>query len=128
MPTYQETDKGESPSQNIVYTNIYILSIYINILYICYVIYILYILYIYITGGTMEVSIPMIWNIIVTLIVAPMAWWISHMSSEVKRLNILINLTRENYIKREDHQSEMSRVVDHLVRLEGKIDKLAEKV
>ena len=128
LPTYQETDKGESPSQNIVYTNIYILSIYINILYICYIIYIIYIIYIYITGGTMEVSIPMIWNIIVTLIVAPMAWWISHMSSEVKRLNILINLTRENYIKREDHQSEMSRVVDHLVRLEGKIDKLAEKV
>jgi hypothetical protein len=76
----------------------------------------------------MEVSIPMIWNIIVTLIVAPMAWWISHMSSEVKRLNILLNMTRENYIKREDHQSELSRVVDHLVRLEGKIDKLAEKV
>ena len=121
LPTYQETDKGESPSQNIVYTNIYILSIYILIYYI-------YIYIIYITGGTMEVSIPMIWNIIVTLIVAPMAWWISHMSSEVKRLNILINLTRENYIKREDHQSEMSRVVDHLVRLEGKIDKLAEKV
>ena len=55
-------------------------------------------------------------------------WWISQMSSEVKRLNILLNMTRESYIKREDHQSEMSRVVDHLVRLEGKIDKLAEKV
>jgi len=57
-----------------------------------------------------------------------MGWWISQMSSEVKRLNILLNMTRESYIKREDHQSEMSRVVDHLVRLEGKIDKLAEKV
>ena len=123
LPTYQETDKGEFLSRNIVYTNIYILSIYILILYIYYIIYI-----IYITGGTMEVSIPMIWNIIVTLIVAPMAWWISHMSSELKRLNILLNMTRENYIKREDHQSELSRVVDHLVRLEGKIDKLAEKV
>ena len=76
----------------------------------------------------MELSIPMIWNVIVTLVVAPMAWWVSHMSNEVKRLNILLNMTRENYIKREDHQSEMSRVVDHLVRLEGKIDKLAEKV
>jgi len=31
-------------------------------------------------------------------------------------------------MKREEHQSEMNRVVDHLVRLEGKIDKLAEKV
>jgi len=76
----------------------------------------------------MELSIPMIWNVVVTLVVAPMAWWISQMNSELKRLNILLNMTRENYIKREDHQSELSRVVDHLVRLEGKIDKLAEKV
>ena len=76
----------------------------------------------------MELSIPIIWNIIVALVVVPMGWWISQMSSEVKRLNILLNMTRESYIKREDHQSEMSRVVDHLVRLEGKIDKLAEKV
>ncbi len=76
----------------------------------------------------MEVSIPMIWNIIVALVVAPMGWWVNQMSNEVKRLNILLNMTRESYIKREDHQSELSRVVDHLVRLEGKIDKLAEKV
>jgi hypothetical protein len=79
-------------------------------------------------SAIMELSIPMIWNIIVALVVVPMGWWISQMSSEVKRLNILLNMTRESYIKREDHQSEMSRVVDHLVRLEGKIDKLAEKV
>ena len=121
LPTYQETDKGESLSRNIVYTNIYILSIYILILYI-------YIYIIYITGGTMEVSMQMIWDIVVTLVVVPMAWWVNQMNSEVKRLNILLNMTRENYIKREDHQSELSRVVDHLVRLEGKIDKLAEKV
>jgi len=76
----------------------------------------------------MEVSMQMIWDIIVTLVVVPMAWWVNQMNSEVKRLNILLNMTRENYIKREDHQSELSRVVDHLVRLEGKIDKLAEKV
>jgi hypothetical protein len=79
-------------------------------------------------SAIMELSIPMIWNIIVALVVVPMGWWISQMSSEVKRLNILLNMTRESYIKREDHQSELSRVVDHLVRLEGKIDKLAEKV
>jgi len=76
----------------------------------------------------MELSIPMIWNVIIALVVVPMGWWVNQMSSEVKRLNILLNMTRESYIKREDHQSEMSRVVDHLVRLEGKIDKLAEKV
>ena len=75
----------------------------------------------------MEVSIPMIWDIVLVLIVAPLAWWFSQLNNEVKRLNILLNMTRENYMKREDHQSELNRVVDHLLRLEGKIDKLAEK-
>jgi len=75
----------------------------------------------------MEVSIPMIWDIVLVLIIAPLAWWFSQLNNEVKRLNILLNMTRENYIKREDHQSELTRVVDHLIRLEGKIDKLAEK-
>jgi hypothetical protein len=75
----------------------------------------------------MEVSIPMIWDIVLVLIIAPLAWWFSQVHNEVKRLNILLNMTRENYMKREDHQSELNRVVDHLLRLEGKIDKLAEK-
>ena len=75
----------------------------------------------------MEVSIPMIWDIVLVLIIAPLAWWFNQTHNEVKRLNILLNMTRENYMKREDHQSELSRVVDHLLRLEGKIDKLAEK-
>jgi hypothetical protein len=75
----------------------------------------------------MEVSIPMIWDIVLVLIIAPLAWWFNQLNNEVKRLNILLNMTRENYIKREDHQSELGRVVDHILRLEGKIDKLAEK-
>ena len=75
----------------------------------------------------MEVSIPMIWDIVLVLIITPLAWWFNQTHNEVKRLNILLNMTRENYMKREDHQSELNRVVDHILRLEGKIDKLAEK-
>jgi hypothetical protein len=75
----------------------------------------------------MEVSIPMIWDIVLVIIIAPLAWWFNQTHNEVKRLNILLNMTRENYMKREDHQSELNRVVDHILRLEGKIDKLAEK-
>ncbi len=76
----------------------------------------------------MEVSIPMIWDVIVTLVLLPLSWWFNQLNNEVKRLNILLNMTRENYMKRDDHNSEMNRVVDHLIRLENKIDKLAEKV
>ena len=75
----------------------------------------------------MEVSIPMIWDIVLVIIIAPLAWWFNQTHNEVKRLNILLNMTRENYMKREDHQSELNRVVDHILRLEGKIDKLAER-
>ena len=75
----------------------------------------------------MEVSIPMIWDIVLVIIIAPLAWWFNQTHNEVKRLNILLNMTRENYMKRDDHQSELNRVVDHILRLEGKIDKLAEK-
>ena len=69
----------------------------------------------------------LIWNIVLTFVVLPIVWWANQIASEVKRLNILLNMTRENYIKREDHAGDLGRVVDHLVRLEGKIDKLAEK-
>ena len=69
----------------------------------------------------------LIWNIVLTFVALPIGWWANQIASEVKRLNILLNMTRENYIKREEHAGELGRVVDHLVRLEGKIDKLAEK-
>lgn len=69
----------------------------------------------------------LIWNVVLTLIVVPFGWFVNQLNNEVKRLNILINITRENYVKREDHQSEISRVINHLVRLEEKIDKLAER-
>jgi len=69
----------------------------------------------------------LIWNVVLTLIVVPFGWFVNQLNNEVKRLNILINITRENYVKREDHQNEISRVIDHLVRLEEKIDKLAER-
>ena len=75
----------------------------------------------------MEVSIPMIWDIVLVLIIAPLAWWFNQTHNEVKRLNIFLNMTRENYMKRDGHQAELNRVVDHILRLEGKIDKLAEK-
>ena len=36
-----------------------------------------------------------IWNIIITLIIMPFAWAFNKMFTEVKRLQILLNKTRE---------------------------------
>ena len=42
-----------------------------------------------------------IWNIIITLIIMPFAWAFNKMFTEVKRLQILLNKTREEYASKD---------------------------
>ena len=69
----------------------------------------------------MELDPTMIWNLVLTLIVAPFAWAFSKMFQEVKRLQILLNLTREEYAKRSDVQLEVKEVISrgeaHMTRM-----------
>ena len=75
----------------------------------------------------MELDPTMLWNIILTLIVAPATWEFSKMFQEVKRLQILLNQTREEYAKRSDVQQEVKEIISHLQRLEDKIDRFIER-
>ena len=75
----------------------------------------------------MELEPTMIWNLVLTLIVAPFAWAFSKMFQEVKRLQILLNQTREEYAKRSDVQQEVKEIITHLQRLEDKIDRFIER-
>jgi len=75
----------------------------------------------------MELDPTMIWNLVLTLIVAPFAWAFSKMFQEVKRLQILLNQTREDYAKRSDVQQEVKEIIIHLQRLEDKIDRFIER-
>ena len=75
----------------------------------------------------MELAPTMIWNLVLTLIVAPFAWAFSKMFQEVKRLQILLNQTREEYAKRSDVQQEVKEIITHLQRLEDKIDRFIER-
>jgi len=59
----------------------------------------------------MELDPTMIWNLVLTLIVAPFAWAFSKMFQEVKRLQILLNQTREEYAKRSDVQQEVKEIM-----------------
>jgi hypothetical protein len=68
------------------------------------------------------------WAIIMSLFVPAVAWWVKGQASEVTRLNMLLNRTREDYMKRSDHNSDMNKVTDHMIRIEGKLDRLAEKL
>ena len=75
----------------------------------------------------MELEPTMIWNLVLTLIVAPFTWAFSKMFQEVTRLQILLNKTREEYAKRSDVQQEVKEIIIHLQRLEDKIDRFIER-
>ena len=55
-----------------------------------------------------------IWNIIITLIIMPFAWAFNKMFTEVKRLQILLNKTREEYATRQDLRDTSGRVMEAL--------------
>jgi len=73
----------------------------------------------------MNIEPYILWNIILTLVILPMGWYITRQDAEVKRLQILLNITREEYLKRGEHSEETERLLEHLRRLEDKIDRIA---
>jgi len=76
----------------------------------------------------MEVQI---WNIILSVATGAIGFIIKNLFDEVKRLQILINKTREElpkeYVTRAQLDADINRIFDRLDRLEGKLDKLMEK-
>ena len=72
----------------------------------------------------MEVNPILFWNGLLTLVIAPAIWVFRGMFMEVKRLDILLNKTLEEYAKRDDVKEDMHTVMDALQRLEDKLDKI----
>ena len=56
-----------------------------------------------------------------------MAWVFTYLVKEVKRQQILLNLTREDYAKKSEVKSDIETVMDALHRLEDKLDKVLSK-
>ena len=48
----------------------------------------------------MEIDPVIFWNVILTLVIAPAIWTFRNMMIEVKRIDILLNRTREEYASR----------------------------
>ena len=72
----------------------------------------------------MEINPILFWNGILTVVIAPAIWVFRGMFMEIKRLDILLNKTREEYAKRDDVKEDMHTVMDALQTLEDKLDKL----
>ena len=69
----------------------------------------------------------MLWNILLTVLVSAFGWAFSKIFSEVKRLQILLNKTREEYLPRDDAQSQTALILEQLRRLEEKLDRFIER-
>ncbi len=71
----------------------------------------------------------MIWNMILTFIVAILGWVVKDKFAELQRLGILLNKTREevarDHITRAEVRADSQMLLDRLDRLEQKIDRIA---
>ena len=81
----------------------------------------------------MEITISpyIIWNHIITVIIAPLGLLIRNVLSEQKRLDILVNKTREeiakDYATREQIEADFVRIQNTLNKIDEKLDRLQHK-
>ncbi len=79
----------------------------------------------------MEISAYIIWNVFVTLVLAPILFGIRQNSTEIKRQDILINKTREEiakeYVTKSELKDDMSNIIDRIKLIDEKLDKLFER-
>ena len=66
-------------------------------------------------------------DILLGLIIAGGGWWVNGMATEQKRLEILLNKTREDYATRMELRDDMRQVMDALHRVEDKLDKVLSR-
>jgi hypothetical protein len=79
----------------------------------------------------MEISPYIVWNIFVTLVLAPILFGIRQNATEIKRQDILINKTREEiakeYVTKSELKDDMSNIIDRIKLIDEKLDKLFER-
>jgi len=62
------------------------------------------------------------WNVLLTLVLAPALFAFRSLQQEVKRIDILLARTREEYSTKEDMRDAQDRIMTSLRRLEDKLD------
>ena len=78
----------------------------------------------------MELTPYLFWNIFITLVLAPVLYSIKSNTAESKRIDILLNKTREeiakDYVTKQEVKDDMNVLMDRLEKLHEKVDKLFE--
>jgi hypothetical protein len=79
----------------------------------------------------MDSEMTIIWNAILSLIVAPLIIIIGAQVREIRRIDILLNRTREElgkeYVTRKEVDNVMDRVMEAISKLSQKVDRLFEE-
>jgi len=74
---------------------------------------------------------PQLWNIVLSVATAAIGFIVKNLFDELKRIQILVNRTREElpkeYVTKSQLDADINRIFDRLDRLEGKLDKLVDK-
>jgi|TARA_R100000322_G_scaffold146597_2_gene102840 uncharacterized membrane protein len=78
----------------------------------------------------MELTAYLFWNIFITLVLAPILYSIRQNTTEAKRLDILLNKTREEiareYVTKQELKEDFNILIERLEKLHEKVDKLFE--
>ena len=78
-----------------------------------------------------KVNPEVLWNIILTIFVLPLGFLVRSILGEQKRLDILINKTREeiakDYVTRESMEATFERLMDSIDKIDEKIDRLQQR-
>ena len=73
----------------------------------------------------------MIWNIVLSFASGLILLWVRGVHEELKRLQILVNKTREEiakeYVTKADVHNDMNRVIQRLDRLDAKLDEFMKE-
>lgn len=72
----------------------------------------------------------MVWNIVLTVLFGVLAYMMNEKFSELARLGILLNRTREEmareHITRSEFRADMQQLLDRFDRIDRKLDRLSE--
>ena len=78
----------------------------------------------------MELTPYLFWNVFITLVLAPVLFSIKQNTQEAKRLDILVNKTREElakeYVTKRELKDDMGILMDRIDKIGEKLDKLFE--
>ena len=78
----------------------------------------------------MELTPYLFWNIFITLVLAPILYGIRSNTAEAKRIDILLNKTREemakDYVTKSELKDDMAILMDRIDKIGEKLDKLFE--